>query len=75
MHEKQKFNVLDIVESQSKEMWLVSYVTCVDIITGLFNPIINIFIFKVPTLKLKIIIFILPTNQPIYAPAAHRIKN
>ena len=51
IHKKQKFNVLDIVESQSKEMWLVSYVTCVDIITGLFNSITNIFIFKSANLE------------------------
>ena len=28
----QKFSALDIVESQSKEMWSVSYVTCADIL-------------------------------------------
>ena len=32
MHEIQKFSALTIVESQSKEMWSVSNVTCVDII-------------------------------------------
>ena len=32
IYKKQKFGTLDIIESQSKEMWLVSYVTCVDII-------------------------------------------
>ena len=31
MHQKQRFSALDIVESQSKEMWLVSYVTCIEI--------------------------------------------
>ena len=31
-HKKQKFSALDIVESQSKEMWSVSYVTCADIL-------------------------------------------
>ena len=51
IHKKQKFNVPDIVESQSKEMLLVSYVTCVDIITGLFNSITNIFIFKSANLE------------------------
>ena len=30
IHKKQKFSAFDIVESQSKEMWLVSYVTCID---------------------------------------------
>ena len=32
IHKKQKFSALDIVESWSKEMLLISYVTCVDII-------------------------------------------
>ena len=32
IHKKQKFSALGIVESQSKEMWSASYVTCVDII-------------------------------------------
>ena len=42
-HKKQKFSALDIVESQSKEMWSVSYVTCADI---LILAMINIFLFK-----------------------------
>ena len=29
---KQKFSLSAIVESQSKEMWSVSYVTCIDIV-------------------------------------------
>ena len=28
IHEKQKFGAFDMVESCSKEMWSVSYVTC-----------------------------------------------
>ena len=32
IHKKQKLSAFDIVESQSKEMWSISYVTCVDII-------------------------------------------
>ena len=32
IHKKQTFGALDIIESQSKKIWLVSYVTCVDII-------------------------------------------
>ena len=32
IHKKQKFSAFNIVESWSKEMWLVSYVTCIDII-------------------------------------------
>ena len=30
IHKKQKFSALDIVESCSKEMWSISYVTCVE---------------------------------------------
>ena len=33
---KQKFGALDIVESQSKEIWSVSYVTCVNIVAQVF---------------------------------------
>ena len=33
---KQKFSALDIVESRGKEMWLVSYVNCDDIIAQVF---------------------------------------
>ena len=32
IHKKWKFSALDIVELQSKEMWLVSYVTGIDLI-------------------------------------------
>ena len=32
IRKKQKIGALDIVESQTKRMWCVSYVTCVDII-------------------------------------------
>ena len=32
IHKKQKFNAFYIVESRSKELWSVSYVTCIDII-------------------------------------------
>ena len=32
IHEKQKFSAFDMVELLSKEMWLVSYVTCIDLI-------------------------------------------
>ena len=31
IHKKQKFSALGIAESQSKEMWLISYLTSVDI--------------------------------------------
>ena len=36
IHKNKKFNVLDIVESGSKEMWPVSYITWVDIIAQVF---------------------------------------
>ena len=32
IHKKQKFSANDIAESGSKEIWLVSYVPCVDTI-------------------------------------------
>ena len=32
IHKKQKFSAPDIVESCGKEMWSISYVTCVEII-------------------------------------------
>ena len=32
MHKKQKVSAFDIVESWSKEMWSISYVTCIDIV-------------------------------------------
>ena len=60
MHKKQKFSALDIVESWSKEMWSIWYVTCVDIIA----PPWPIFLFlDLPILKLRIIIIISPTDQ------------
>ena len=37
IHNKQKLGALDIAESQSKELWSVSYVTCVDIIAQCDN--------------------------------------
>ena len=30
IHKKQTFSAFDVVESWSKEMWLVSYVHCID---------------------------------------------
>ena len=32
IHKTPKFGALDIIETQSKELWSVSYVTCVGII-------------------------------------------
>ena len=38
VYKKQKFGALNILESQSKEMWSVSYVTGVDIIAQVSLP-------------------------------------
>ena len=32
IHKKQKFSPYDIADSWSEEMWLVLYVTCIDLI-------------------------------------------
>ena len=32
IHKQQKFSAFDIVESQNKKMWLILYLTCVDMI-------------------------------------------
>ena len=64
MHKKQKFSAFDIVESWSKEMWLVSYVTCIDHIAQVSLSRSSIFLFlDLLTLKLRIII-LLQTDQP-----------
>ena len=36
IQKKQKFSALDIVECLNKEMWSISYVTFVDIMTQVF---------------------------------------
>ena len=46
IHKKQKFSAFDIVESRSKGMRSVSYVTCMDICTSFFNSTFGIFIFR-----------------------------
>ena len=58
-------------------MWLVSYVTCIDIIAHVPSTQWSVFLFlDLPTLKLKIIIIILPTEQPeIILPTACTTKN
>ena len=60
-----------------KEMWLISYITCVDIIAQVSLTPWLIFLFlDVPTLKLRIIIIIFPTGQPeIILPTACTTKN
>ena len=58
-------------------MWSVSYVTCVDIKAQVSLTLWSIFVFlDGPTLKLKIIINILPTGRPeIILPTAGATKN
>ena len=77
MHKKQKFSAFDIVESQSKEMWSVPYVIYTDIIAQVSLTRWSVFLFlDMPTLKLKIIINILPTGRPeIILPTACATKN
>ena len=77
MHKKQKFSEFDIVESQSKEMWSVPYVIYTDIVAqvSLTRWSVSLFL-DMPTLKLKIIINILPTDRPeIIPPTACTTKN
>ena len=62
-HQIQKFCVLDIVESRSKEMSGVSYITCVDIIAQVSLNWWLMFLFlDMPTLKVRIIIIIVPAD-------------
>ena len=77
MHKKQKFSAFDIVESQSKEMWSVSYVIYTDIVAQVSLTRWSVFLFlDMPTLKLKVIINILPTGRPeIILPTACATKN
>ena len=60
IHKKQKFSALDIVEWRSTEMWSVSFVTCTQVSSNRWSIFL---FFDVPTLKLRIIIIILPTDQ------------
>ena len=58
-------------------MWSVPYVTWIDIIAQVSLTRWSVFLFlDVPTLKLKIIINILPTDQPeTIIPTAYTTKN
>ena len=58
-------------------MWSVPYVTWIDIIAQVSLTRWSVFLFlDVPTLKLKIIINILPTDQPeAIIPTAYTTKN
>ena len=65
IHKTQKFSALHVVIWRSKDMWSVSYVTCVDIIAQVSLTWWSMFLFlEVPTLKLRIIIIVLSTDQP-----------
>ena len=58
-------------------MWSVSYIACADIIAQVSSTWWSVFLFLyVPTMKLKIFIIILLTDQPkIILPTARTIKN
>ena len=68
IHKKQKFSALDIVESCSKEMWSISYVTCVEKMAQVSLTPWSIFLFlDVLTLKL--------CQPKIILSTVRRIKN
>ena len=48
--------------TRSKEIWSVSYITCIEIIAQI--SLISILFLDALTLKRRIIIIILPTNRP-----------
>ena len=76
IHKKQKFSALGIAESQSKEMWLISYATCVDIIAQVFLTPRSVFLFlAVATLKVRIIIIFLTPQPVIILSTVHTTKN
>ena len=58
-------------------MWSISYVTCVDIAAQVSLTSWSMFIYlDAPTLKLRTIIIILPTDRSeIIFPSACKIKN
>ena len=61
---KPSISALGFVESWNKELWSISYVTCVEIIAEVSLTPLSIFLFSdKPTLKLGIIIIILPTGR------------
>ena len=76
IHKKQKFSALGIAESQSKEMWLISYAICVDRVAQVsLTPRSVLLFLAVVTLKVRIIIIFL-TNQPvIILSTVHTTKN
>ena len=56
-------------------MWSISYGNCVDIITQV-SLIQRLIFFDAPTLKLRIIIIILPTDRPeIVLSTVRKTKN
>ena len=65
LHQKQKISAFDIIEWHSTEMWSVSYVTYIDTIPQVSLPQWSIFSFlDMLTLKFRIIIIVLSTDQP-----------
>ena len=65
-----------MVESESKEMWSVSYVTCIDLIAQVSLTWWLAFFLDMLTLKLTVIIIILPADQPkIILPTVRATKN
>ena len=77
-NQKQKISAIDIIESQNKEWWSVSYATCVDIMVQVSLTQWSIFLFlDVLTLKLRVIIIIILLTDPseIILPTAHTTKN
>ena len=77
-NQKQKISAIDIIESQNKEWWSVSYATCVDIMVQVSLSQWSIFLFlDVLTLKLRVIIIIILLTDPseIILPTAHTTKN
>ena len=77
-NQKQKISAIDIIESQNKDWWSVSYATCVDIMVQVSLTQWSIFLFlDVLTLKLRVIIIIILLTDPseIILPTAHTTKN
>ena len=69
---------LTLLNDEGKEMWSVSYVTCIDLVAQVSLNRQSTFLYlDVLTLKLRIIvIIILPTDRPkIILPTACTIKN
>ena len=76
IHKKQKFSAFDIVEPQSKEMRLAWYITCIDLIAQVSLAWWSFLFLDMLTLKLRIILIILPTDLlETILPAACTTKN